>query len=133
MSVGERSTDRIEPSRYADRIERLAERANRTAREPIDVPFDAPDPERAVSILQRELGPVVSVYIEARTDEDPVAFSGRELDRLHEATNVWLRLYAACYGVSIDPDVTIRDVAELVIETHDIKDTAALLTGVPIE
>ena len=47
------------------------------------------------------------------------------------ALNDWLELYARCHGRSIDAEFTVREVAELLVETHDLADTAQLLTGVP--
>ena len=88
------------------------------------------DPEEAALVAARDgLGPVVGVYVEARTANEPVRFSGRELDRLHAATSDWLAVYARCRGVDADPDATVREAAELLIDTHDITDVAALLTG----
>ncbi|WP_435074192.1 hypothetical protein [Halorubrum sp. HHNYT27] len=88
------------------------------------------DPEEAALVAARDgLGPVVGAYVEARTAEEPVWLSGRELDRLHGATSDWLAVYARCRGVDADPDVTVREAAELLIDTHDITDVAALLTG----
>jgi len=45
--------------------------------------------------------------------------------------NTWLELYARCYGVSAEVDYTVREAAELLIETHDLTDVAQLLTAVP--
>ena len=118
------------PSSYADRIGRLADRAA-TAAASFEAPDDPPDEERAIELLREGLGPIVSVYIEARTADEQEPFSGRELRELHRGANTYLRLYAACYGADIDPDVAIRTIAELVVDTHDIHDTATLLTGVP--
>lgn len=88
------------------------------------------DPAEAALVAARDgLGPVVGVYVEARTADEQVRFSGRELDRLHAATSDWLAVYARCRGVAADPDVTVREAAELLIDTHDITDVAALLTG----
>ena len=85
--------------------------------------------EAALVAARDGLGPVVGVYVEARTEDEPVRFSQRELDRLHAATSDWLAVYAQCRGVDADPDATVREAAELLIDTHDITDVAALLTG----
>ncbi|WP_280587066.1 hypothetical protein [Halorubrum sp. Boch-26] len=85
--------------------------------------------EAALVAARDGLGPVVGVYVEARTADEPVRFSGRELDRLHAATSDWLAVYARCRGVAADPDATVREAAELLVDTHDITDVAALLTG----
>jgi len=125
-------------SRYADRIASLAADA-RAARErfgdteltELELAGTAvSDREEAALVAARDgLGPVVGVYVEARTADEPVRFSGRELDRLHAATSDWLAVYARCRGVDADPDATVREAAELLIDTHDITDVAALLTG----
>ena len=114
-------------SEYADRIHRLAAAA-RERRESFAV--SPPDEERAMDVLREGLAPVVSVYIEARS-AGGVEFEAAELEALHRATNHWLALYARCHGVDHDPDVTVRTAAETVVQTHDIWDTAQLLTGVP--
>ena len=91
-------------------------------------------PEDCATAAARDgLGPVVALYVEARTGPDEVRFSQREMDLLHRATNDWLAVYAACYGVDIDPDFTVREAAELLVDTHDVRETAALLTQVPNE
>lgn len=79
------------------------------------------------------LGPVLAVYVEARAGEDSVRFSQTELDLLHRATNDWLVVYAREKGVGVDPDATVREAAELLIDTHDVVDVASQLTGLPAE
>jgi hypothetical protein len=116
-------------SRYRERIASLAERA-RNERESFDAPADPPDEEMAVSYLSEGVGEVVSVYIDGRTGEF-VRFDADEMERMERALNDWLALYARCYGYEIETDFTVREVAELVIKTHDIHDTVQLLTRVP--
>ncbi|MWV64137.1 hypothetical protein GRS48_04775 [Halorubrum sp. JWXQ-INN 858] len=88
------------------------------------------DPDEAALVAARDgLGPVVATYVEARTADEWVWFSQREMDRLHAATRDWLAVYAGCHGVDADPDVTVREAAEVLLDTHDITDVAALLTG----
>ncbi|XVH31687.1 hypothetical protein ACNS7O_00470 [Haloferacaceae archaeon DSL9] len=118
------------PSRFAERIERLAAESE-AARLRFEPPAEPPDDDRALEQLTEGLAPVVSVYIEARTASPPVALSRGEFDRLQRAANGWLERYAACYGAAIDPEVAVRAAAELVVQTHDLRDTAQLLTGVP--
>lgn len=117
-------------SRYADRIDDLARRAerDRTAFVP---PDDPPDPDRAMAFLREGFGSVVVLYVRGRTGDDPVRFTDREFDRLERAMNDWLGLYAACYGVDFDPEFTVREAAELLVETHNVRDVARLLTDVP--
>ncbi|WP_418281643.1 hypothetical protein [Halorubrum sp. DTA98] len=135
-----------------DRAERIADLAAAAsdARERVcDAPADGPIPERdsgeetaviagteatspddAALIAARDgLGPVVALYVEARTGGEWIRFSETEMKRLHAATSDWLAVYARCRGVDVDPDVTVREAANVLIDTHDITDVAALLTG----
>ncbi|PSP93121.1 hypothetical protein BRC91_11065 [Halobacteriales archaeon QS_4_62_28] len=115
-------------SQYTERIERLADEAA-TVRSGIDP--DPPDDDRAMDLLREGLGPTVVLYCEARTGESMVRFSEREFDLLQGALNDWLVAYAACYGTKITADFTITEAAELLVETHNIRDVAQLLTDVP--
>jgi hypothetical protein len=117
----------IAASHLAPRIRRLAAEA-RERREETTVTSSSP--EEAMDHLRSGLAPVVSAYVEARTGE-MVRLSEEELQLLHRATNDWLACYARCHGVDLDPDVTVREAAGMVVKTHHIGDTAALLTGVP--
>jgi hypothetical protein len=117
-------------SGYHERIENLAARAARD-RETFDPPTNPPDEGRAMTFLREGLGPLVALYLDARTADWDVEFSGAELEGFHRATNDWLALYARCYGVEMNPDVTVRRAAEVLVETHNIRDTAQLLTQVP--
>ncbi|WP_423744631.1 hypothetical protein V5735_00860 (plasmid) [Haladaptatus sp. SPP-AMP-3] len=116
-------------SEYRDRITSLAERA-RNERESFVAPDTPPDEERAVSYLRKGVGDVVSVYIDGRTGEF-ARFDADEMERMEQALNDWLALYARCYGYEIETEFTVREVAELVIQTHDLHDTVQLLTRVP--
>lgn len=117
-------------SGYRARIDDLAARAERE-RATFDPPENPPDEERAMAVLREGFGPLVVLYLDARTADRDVAFSGAELAQFHRATNDWLALYARCHGVAMDPDTTIRAAAEALIETHNVRDTAQLLTQVP--
>lgn len=119
-------------SGYYDRIRALAEEAERE-RDSFDSPAapDLPDDERTLSYLRTGLGPVVSLYVEARTAERDVVFSAEELALLDRALNDWLALYTRCHGVETDPEFTVREAAELLLQTHNVRDTAQLLTRVP--
>ncbi|WP_170864772.1 hypothetical protein [Halogranum amylolyticum] len=127
-------------SGYVDRIRDLAAEA-REARETFDPP-ERTDPsgdgeaateadERALRCARDGVGPVVALYVEAHSAAWDVEFSGEELRLLHRALNDWLSLYARCYGVDLDAAFSIREAAELLLKTHDICDTAQLLTCVP--
>ena len=116
-------------SDYRDRIEALAERARADYRS-FDPPADPPDEARGLRYLRAGVGDVVACYVEARTGEF-VPLDGEEMDLLERALNDWLELYARCHGRAVETEFTVREVAELVVKTHDIADSAQLLTGVP--
>lgn len=97
-----------------------------------DPPADPPDEERAVRYLRDGFGQAVAVYVEARTGEgSPTAIDPETFERLEAVLNGWLELYAACYGTDINAEFTVREAAELLIDTHDLRDVAQLLTKVP--
>jgi hypothetical protein len=73
----------------------------------------------------------VSLYVEARTGGNMVHFPPDEYHALEGAMNDYLELYAACYGVDVTAEYALREAAELLIDTHNIKDVAQILTGVP--
>lgn len=115
---------------FEGRIRTLAERAEQH-RETFDPPANPPDEDAAMRFLRRGAGPAVSLYVEARTGDRMVRFSPERYRDLEGAMNEWLELYAACYGVDLNADFTLRTAAELLVDTHNIKDVAAVLTGVP--
>jgi len=116
--------------RFAERIHDLAARATEdcAAFEP---PANPPDEERAMSYLREGAGPAVSLYVEARTGGLMVHFPPEEYHALENAMNDWLELYAACYGVDITAEYAVREAAALLVDTHNIRDVAQILTGVP--
>ncbi|MCH7660971.1 MAG: hypothetical protein IH933_10470 [Euryarchaeota archaeon] len=91
-------------------------------------PPENPD-ERSLSYLCEGLWPVLERYIAARSSGERL--SEEEHDELERALNTWLELYALCYGVEIDAAFSVREGAELFVGTHDLRDTAQLLTHVP--
>jgi len=113
----------------ATRIDDLAASAE-ADRADFSPPADPPDEERAMNYLREGFGKAVWCYVDARTNGfdqiDP-----EEFEALEGAMNEWLGLYARCYGVEFEPDVTIRKAAELLLETHNVRDTAQVLTHVP--
>lgn len=119
-----------EESAYAERVRELAAEARR-AREAFDAPADGERGDRAAACARDGVGPVVALYVEARTAARSVAFSAEEHRLLRRALNDWLTLYARCHGVELDADFAVREAAELLVETHDIRDTVQLLTRVP--
>ncbi len=117
-------------STYWPRIRELAAEARRE-REVFDPPTDPPDEERAASYVRSGVGPVVATYVEARTADRDVALSAEEHRLLERALNDWLSLYAECYGVDFDAAFTVRETAELLVQTHNLRDSVQLLTCVP--
>lgn len=113
---------------HRERIRQLERRAERVAAE---LDPDPPDEERAMELLREGVGPTVAVYCEARTGHSRIRFPDAEFDRLEATLDRWLGLYAACYGVELDGDYSVRTAAELLVDTHNIHDVAAVLTGVP--
>lgn len=113
----------------ADEIPSLAERA-RQDKARFSPPSNPPDEDLALQYLTDGVGDAVGLYIRARTGEQ-VRFDTVEFALLERALNDWFELYAACYGVDFDASFTVREVAELVIETHSIRETALLLTRIP--
>jgi hypothetical protein len=116
-------------SAYAARIEAAVERY-RGASAAFEPPAEPPAADRAMTHLREGLGPTIMIYVDARVNDWGVEFSEREFDLLHEAMNGYLELYAACYGVEMDADFAVRTAAELMIDTHNVADVAAMLTQV---
>jgi len=113
----------------SDRIAELSEAARRD-REGFEAPQDPPDEEAALEYLTDGVGQVVALYIDARTGEQ-VRFDDAEFALLERALNDWLELYAACYGTELEGAYSVREAAELLVDTHSIRETAVLLTQVP--
>ncbi|PSP76913.1 hypothetical protein BRC81_11230 [Halobacteriales archaeon QS_1_68_20] len=114
---------------YWEEISELAQRAG-TAREEFVPPENPPAEERAIDLLRNGLGPTIMVYVDARTGEW-VRFPPVEHSLLEQTLNDFLELYARCYGYEIDAEFTVREAAETLLETNNVKDTAQLLTGIP--
>ena len=123
-------TDQEAAERFGARIDRLADRATSdcAAFEP---PADPPDRDQALAYLREGAGPAISVYVEARTGGQMVHFPPERYHALEGAMNDWLTLYAACYGVDSQVSYTLREAAELLLDTANIADVAQILTGVP--
>ncbi|MDH5020204.1 hypothetical protein [Halobacterium rubrum] len=128
--AGKTDPESADRSAHWERVRRLASRARRD-RECFDPPADPPDEERAMTYLREGVGPAISVYVEGRTGGSLAAFSEVEVSLLEDAVCTWLALYARCYGVERDVDVSIRQAAELLVDTRNVADVAAVLTRVP--
>lgn len=115
---------------YADRIETLAAKAAEDSAA-FERPADPPAGTEAMRYLREGVGPAVALYVEARTGPGHVPFDEADLSALRDAMNDWLGLYCRCYGTEFDPEFTVREAAELLVETHNVRDVAQLLTDVP--
>jgi hypothetical protein len=118
------------PRRFVERIEELTERAERERRA-FEPPADPPDESRAMEFLREGAGPAISLFVEARTGGNSVHFPPTAYHDLEDAMNTWFSLYAACYGVDIDAEFALRTAAVALVDTHNIKDVARMLTHVP--
>ncbi|TMT87149.1 hypothetical protein E2L06_11375 [Haloterrigena sp. H1] len=127
-------------SRYGPRIAALARRAEREraafdgveTRSTDDPMPDGPtSPDDATDFLREGAGQAIWLYVEARTGGRLVPFSAAEFDALETAMNRWLECYTRCHGVALEAEFTIREAAEMLLETRNIVDTAQLLTRVP--
>lgn len=118
---------------YADRIERLAAAARRKEQEvdARDAEAEDVDVETADRVVREGLGPTVSVYVEHRTGGSLAPFTEDDLRTLEDAMNTWLQVYCRCYGMDAEFDYTIREAAEVLVETHDARAVAEVLTKVP--
>jgi hypothetical protein len=117
-------------ARFTERLWRLAERAERE-QQAFESPADLPDEEQAMDYLREGAGPAISLFVEARTGEHMIHFQPEEYHALEGAMNTWLSLYAACYGTDLDAEFALREAAELLVDTHNIKAVAEQLTHVP--
>jgi hypothetical protein len=118
-------------SKYEARIATLADDAAR-AQSAFDPPADPPDEALAMEYLREGVGEALSVYVDARSEEWD-RFGREEFADLERAMNVYLELYAGCYGVDMDARFTVREAAEALLDTHNVADVARILTGVPAE
>jgi hypothetical protein len=117
-------------ARFGARIDELADRATSDCAA-FEQPETPPDTEQAMAYLREGAGPAISLYIEARTGGQMVQFPPDQYHALEGAMNDWLALYAACYGVDSAVTYTLREAAELLLDTENIADVAQILTGVP--
>jgi hypothetical protein len=129
MTAGESEEPAVE--RFGKRIDQLADQATADCAA-FETPADPPDDQQAMGYLRDGAGPAISLFIEARTGGQMVQFPPDQYRALEGAMNDWLGLYAACYGVEMTPEYALREAAELLLDTHNIKDVAQILTGVPV-
>ncbi len=115
-------------SRYGPRIAALERRYERDRAR-----FDPKmaDPAEGATYLSEGAGQAIWLYVEARTGGRMVPFSEAEFDALERTMNGWFELYARCHGTELEAEFTIREAAELLIETRNVFDVAQLLMRVP--
>ena len=119
-------------SRYGPRIAALERRAERDrAAVAADDGDGRADPDDAATYLREGAGQAIWLYVEARTGGRLVPLSPAELEALERAMNQWFECYTRCYGVALDADFTIREAAELLVQTRNVDDVGQLLTGTP--
>ena len=82
--------------------------------------------------LREGVGPAVWVYVEGRTGGRMYRFSPGEYDTLEQAMNQWLECFAHCHGVDLEAAFSLREAAELLVQTRNIHDVGELLTGVKV-
>ena len=115
-------------STYGPRISALERRADRDQER---FGRESPSPAEAEKRYLREgAGQAIWLYVEGRTGGRLVPFSEAEYGALEDAMNTWLELYARTHGVDLEAAFTLREAAELLLETRNIHDVAELLTGV---
>jgi len=114
----------------AERVHALAARATRE-RVAFESPADPPDPDRATAYLREGFGPMLACYLDGRTGGRLEPFEPRDVRAIEYGLDTWLDLYARCHGRAVDPSVCVREAASLFVQTHDLRDVATLLTGVP--
>ncbi|MFP8952374.1 hypothetical protein ACLI4Z_05270 [Natrialbaceae archaeon A-arb3/5] len=117
-------------SRYGSRIAALQRRAERD-RERLELDGQLADPDDGSAYLHEGAGQAIWLYVEARTGGRMVPFSAAELAALEDAMNRWLECYTRCHGVEFDSQFTVREAAELLVQTRNVDDVGQLLTGVP--
>jgi len=127
-------------SRYGPRIAALARRAEReraafdggeTGSDDDPIPDAPTSPDDAADYLREGVGQAIWLYVEARTGGRLVPFSAAEFAALETAMNRWIECYTRCHGVALEAEFTIREAAELLLDTRNVVDTAQLLTSVP--
>lgn len=107
-------------------LERQAER-DRAALESASSELESVDAHR---YLREGVGPAIWLYVEGRTGGRFYQFSPDEFAALERAMNLWLECFARCHGVELEAEFSIREAAELFLQTRNVHDVGELLTGV---
>ena len=124
------SDGRIDHTAVQRRITELKAQAVSDA-EQFSPPASPPDPENAQTYLTEGAGQAIGLYVVVRTGGRLYPFSKEEFEALEAAMNTWFQLYAACFGETITPSVSIRTAAHALIDTEDIGDVAKIVTNIP--
>lgn len=106
--------------------------AARAAADRADFDQDRCDHEQAMAFLREGAGQAIWIYIDGRTGDRLTPFSEADVRTLERAMNTWFELWARCEGVEVEANFSIRSAAEVLLETHNIRETASLLTTIPI-
>ncbi|SDQ58536.1 hypothetical protein [Natronobacterium texcoconense] len=118
-------------SRYGPRIAALQRQAERDRQRLEDERESDSRVDEPADYLRDGAGSAIWLYVEGRTGGRMVPYSAAELEALEGAMNDWLECYALCHGVEMEAAFTVREAAELLLETRNVIDTAQLLLGVP--
>ncbi|WP_436344422.1 hypothetical protein [Natronorubrum sp. FCH18a] len=119
-------------SRYGPRIAALERRAERDRTAvAADDGAEGAEPDDAATYLREGAGQAIWLYVEARTGGRLVPFSPAELAALERAMNRWFECYTRCYGVELEAEFTVREAADLLVQTRNVDDVGQLLTGTP--
>lgn len=123
---------------YGPRIAALARQADRDREQLRDSPAgptgsdgNGPSSDPRREYLREGAGRAIWLYVEGRTGGRFIQFSPAEYEALESAMNAWFECYAWSHGVELDASFTLREAAELLLETRNIHDVGQLLTGVP--
>ena len=120
----------LDEAAVRDAIVHVSARAAADA-ETFEPPVSVPDEEMAMAYLRSGAGQAIGLYIQVRTGGRRYPFAPDEFERLEGAMNTWFELYAACYGVELTSEVSLRTAAQALIDTDNIRDVARIVTGVP--
>lgn len=71
--------------------------------------------------VEKGVGPIISVYVELRREEQELTEVERSL--LAGLLNDWLGAYAACHGVGFEGSYTVREVALRYAEHGSLQET----------
>lgn len=115
----------VDPVAVERVIDGLAERADRAAE--TSTPSEKAGAER---VLRDGLGQAIGLYVLLRTGDRHYRFSEQEFERLESVMRTFLERYAQSYGTDIESSATLSSAAETLLETNDLRQTAAMLTGV---